>query len=159
MPNEQTLTGDFRARNFRDADLRRAVFRKADLYRVSFAGADLRGAIFDDCFAAEADFTNAKCGGMQAVKSNFFQAKFTGADLSGSLLRECVLASADLRGANLRGITITLNCDSFEGATLDGAASAQLAYLFTRANSPHRERWLDLLNTRDLRRLERIFAR
>ena len=140
-------------------DLAGAVFEAADLYRTSFTGANLAGASFVNCFAAEADFQLADCKLLSALQSNFYRSNFGGADLSEALLWNCVLASADLRGATLRRATLTLDCNSFEELRLDRTASAELAYLFGRARTPHRAGWLKVIGERDLARLARIFER
>ena len=140
-------------------DLAGLVFEGADLYRASFAGANLTGASFLDCFAAEADFGHADCAQIRAIRSNFYRSNFGGADLSEALLLNCVFAAADLRGADLRRVTLTLDCNSFEEIRLDRSASAELAYLFARARTPHRAGWLNIIGERDLARLARVFER
>jgi uncharacterized protein YjbI with pentapeptide repeats len=150
---------DQRGRDFSKMDLAGAVFEAADLYRASFAGANLTGASFVNCFAAEANFQQANCAQLRAIQSNFYRACFGGADLSAALLWNCVLAGADLRGATLRRVTFTLDCNSFEEIRLDRTASAELAYLFGRARTPHRQGWLNVIGERDLARLTRIFER
>jgi uncharacterized protein YjbI with pentapeptide repeats len=77
--------------------------------------------------------------------------------LSDALLWKCVLAGADLRGATLHGLTVTLDCNSYEELRLDRSATAELAYLFGRARTPHRQGWLDILGERDLARLAHVF--
>ena len=136
-----------------------ALFEGADLYRATLDGANLNGASFVDCFAAEASFKHADCANIQAVKTNFYRAHFNGADLSGALLWKCVLAAADLRGARLRDVTLTLDCNSFEELRVDRNASLELAYLFGRARTAHRNGWLDIVGERGLARLARVFAR
>jgi uncharacterized protein YjbI with pentapeptide repeats len=152
------FSGDLRHRSFTGQRLAGAVFAEADLYRARFAGADLTGAVFTDCFAAEADFAHAQGMDWMARKCNFYGANFRGAVLAGSLFWHCVLATADLRGADLRRLTLTLDCNSFEGAQLSHGASAELALLFSRAQSPYRGPWRELVGG-DLVRLERFFAR
>jgi len=151
--------GDQRGRNFSGKDLAGRVFEAADFYRVSFEGANLTGATFLNCFAAEASFKHANCADLRAIKTNFYRSDFNGADLSDALLWNCVLATADLRGATLRRLTLTLDCNSFEELRLERSASAELAYLFSRARSPHRQGWLDVLDERDLARLVHVFER
>jgi uncharacterized protein YjbI with pentapeptide repeats len=153
------FTGDLRRRDFSGQDLTGAQFRDADLCRASFAGANLPDALFLDCFAAEANFENANCAGLQASESNFYRADFRGASLREALFLRCVLAAADLRGAELKHLTVTLDCNSFEDVCLDRAAGAELAYLFGRARSPQRERWLEICGERDLARLDGVFQR
>lgn len=157
MPIER-LTGDFRGHDFSGQDLRGALLFKADLYRTSFAGAHLAGAVLIDCFASEVNFTQARCANVRARQCNFYRACFAGADLTEALLWDCTLAGADLRGAKLRRLTLTLDCNSFEGTQLDRAASAELAYLFARAQSPHRQTWLNVIGEPDRARLEQVFA-
>jgi len=153
------LTGDLRRKDFSDQDLARVHFRDADLYQASFAGSNLEAAVFENCFAAEATFQKANCAGLCALHTNFYRASFAGANLRNALLRNCVLAGADLRAADLRRVSLTLDCNSFEELQIDCATSAELAYLFGRARSPHRQRWLDVVGDRHLPRLEHIFAR
>ena len=153
------FSGDQRGGTFAGRDLSGAVFRDADLYRVSFAGANLENAAFLNCFAAEASFKKARCAGIQAVHTSFYRAGFRGADLTDALFWKCVLAGSDFRGAKVKRLTLTLDCNSFEGIQLDRATSAELAYLFGRAHSPHGKRWLDILGERDVVWLERVFAR
>ncbi len=153
------LTGNLRDKDFSGLDLSGVVFRRADLYRSCFASSDLAGAVFDSCFAAEADFSRANCPQLQARATSFYRANFTGANLRESLLWKCVLAGADLRGAEVKQITITLDCNSFEEVILDRAASIELAYLFGRARTPHRFAWLEVIGSRDLAWLGRVFAR
>jgi len=151
--------GDLRGRHFSGRDFSGAVFEAADLYRANFAGTNLEGARFTNCYAAEAVFEKTNCARLIATKTNFYRANFHGADLSDVLLWSCVLAGADLRGATLRRATLTLDCNSFEELRLDRSASVELAYLFGRARSPHRQGWLDIVGERDLARLERVFQR
>jgi uncharacterized protein YjbI with pentapeptide repeats len=153
------FTGDLRKKDFSGQDLTGALFRDADLCQALFAGANLEDAFFLNCFAAESSFEKANCTRLQAAESNFYRADFRGAALTEALLWRCVLAGADLRGADLRHLTVTLDCSSFEEVRLDGAAGSELAYLFTRARSPQRDRWLDLLDESDRAWLERVFAR
>lgn len=158
MRIEQSLTGDFRGKDFSGQDLRGALFFKADLYRASFAGAHLEGSVLIDCFAAESNFSQARCSTLRARQCNFYRAEFSGADLTEALLWNCTLSGADLRGAQLRRLTLTLDCNSFEETQLDRAASAELAYLFARAQSPHRQNWLGVIGEGDRARLEHVFA-
>lgn len=151
--------GDPRSQDFSGKDLAGTVFEGVDLYRASFDGAILTGATFLNCFAAEASFKQANCAHLRAIKTNFYRAGFNGTDLSDALLWSCVLAGANLRGATLRRLTLTLDCNSFEELHLDRSASAELAYLFGRARSPHRQGWLDILGERDLARLAHVFER
>jgi uncharacterized protein YjbI with pentapeptide repeats len=153
------FTGDLRKKDFSAQDLTAALFRDADLCQASFAGANLEDAFFLNCFAAEASFERANCTRLQAAESNFFRSNFRGANLTEALLWRCVLAGADLRGAELKHLTLTLDCNSFEEVWLDSAAGAELAYLFGRARSPQRDRWLEVLGERDHAWLERVFAR
>lgn len=153
------LSGELREQDFSGMDLRGVVFRRADLYRCCFACADLAGAVFDHCFAAEADFSTANCPELQAHETSFYRANFTGANLREALLWRCVLAGADLRGADLKQVTVTLDCNSFEEVLLDRAASVELAYLFGRARTRHRLAWLEVIGPRDLAWLARVFAR
>ena len=152
-------TGDLRRRNFEGQDLRYAIFRNADLYAACFDSAQLEGAVFAGCFAAEASFDKASCRRMQAAVSNFYRGSFRSADLAGALFWDCVLAGADLRGATLKGITVTLDCNTFEGVHLTRKESAQLAYLFGRAQSPHRQDWMKVIGERDQKWLNRLFER
>jgi uncharacterized protein YjbI with pentapeptide repeats len=133
------------------------VFDGADLYHATFDGANLNGASFVNCFAAEASFQHADCSNLQAIKTNFYRASFNGADLSEALMWNCVLAAADLRAARLRRVTLTLDCNSFEELQLDRGVSAELAYLFGRARSPHRQGWIDVLPERERTRLAQVF--
>jgi uncharacterized protein YjbI with pentapeptide repeats len=151
------FTGDLRRRDFSGEDLSGALFREADLCRASFAGANLADAMFLDCFVAEANFENANGWGLQATESNFYRANFRGAVLREAIFLRCVLAAANLRGADLKHLTVTLDCNSFEDVRLDRGAAAELAYLFSRAQAPQRERWLEICGERDLARLDRIF--
>lgn len=151
--------GDQRGRNFSSKDLAGRVFEGADLYRASFDGANLTAATFLNCFAAEASFKQANGAHLRAIKTNFYRADFNGADLSNALLWNCVLAGADLRGATVRRVTLTLDCNSFEELRLERSASAELAFLFGRAHTPHRKRWLDVVGERDLARLAHVFER
>ena len=153
------LTGNLRNQDFAGQDLRDAVFRDADLYRARFDGARLEGVVFAGCFAAEATFEAACCIELRAANTNFYRCCFRSADLSGSLFWDCVLAGSDLRGAALKRITLTLDCNSFEEIHLSCGASAELAYLFGRARSPHRLGWLDVVGVRDWARLDRLFRR
>lgn len=152
-------SGDHRGADFSGRQLDGAVFENADLYRANFTGAHLEGAHFQNCFAAEAQFVQADCKRLMAVKSNFYRADFRGATLSDSLWWNCVLSGADLRGAELRRVTLTLDCNSFEETRLSRTTSAELAYLFSRSRSPHREGWLSLIGERDLTLLDRVFRR
>jgi len=158
-PHPLRIQRDLRGKDFSGMDFAGMVFEGADLYRASFAGANLTGASFLDCFAAEADFTHVNGSQIRAIRSNFYRSNFGGADLSEALLWNCVLAGADLRGATVRRVTITLDCNSYEELRLDRSASAELAYLFGRARTPHRQGWLDVLGERDLARLKHVFAR
>ena len=153
------LTGNLRKQDFAGQDLRDAVFHDADLYRARFDGARLERVVFAGCFAAEATFEAARCTDLRAANTNFYHSCFRSADLSGSLFWDCVLAGSDLRGAALRRITLTLDCNSFEEIYLGRAASTELAYLFGRARSPHRQGWLDVVGDRDWARLDRLFRR
>lgn len=135
------------------------VFRDADLYQASFGEAELDRAVFLNCFAAEAEFQRANCTHMRALGTSFYRADFAGANLCEALLWNCVLAGANLRGATVRRITLTLDCNSFEEIRLDQAASVELAYLFGRTQSAHRQQWLDVVGPRDLAWLGRVFAR
>lgn len=156
-PHPLRLDRDLRGKDYSGANLAGIVFEGADLYRTTFDGANLSGASFVNCFVAEASFQQADCSNLQAIHTNFYRANFGGADLSDALLKDCVLAAADLRGARLRRVTLTLDCNSFEELRLDHSACAELAYLFGRAKSPHRHRWLALLPGRRQAQLARVF--
>jgi uncharacterized protein YjbI with pentapeptide repeats len=148
------LTGDLGGRNFAGCDLTGAEFRNADLARCDFSCAALTNATMENCFAAEARLAGADCTGLLAVKSNFYRADFHSACLDEALLWKCVLAGADLRHASLLGLTITLDCNSFEGVRLSRGECAELAFLFARAHSPLRQAWLEIAG-RDAKRIER----
>lgn len=150
-------SGNLRDQDFSGCDLAGCAFHNADLYRVSFRGTVLRGAEFCNCFAAEAVFDEAQGMGLRALDTNFFRASFRRARLHDALFCRCVLASADLRGASLRGVTLTLDCNSFEGARLSRAAGAALGFLLSRADSPQRDAWRGVLTARELRRMEKAF--
>lgn len=153
------FTGDLRKRDFSGQDLTGALFRDADLCKASFAGANLEDAFLLNCVAIECCFEKANCIRLQAAKTNFYRSTFREANLTEATLWHCVLAGADLRGAELKRLTLTLDCNSFEEVRLDRATGAELAYLFTRARSPQRQRWLEVLGERDREWLERVFAR
>lgn len=153
------FTGDLRNSDFSGQDLTGALFRDADLCRASFVGAKLEDGFFLDCLAAEANFEKAHCFRLLASGSNFYRASFRGTNLCEAHLYRCVLAGADMRGADLKSITLTLDCNTFEEAQLDRATGAELAYLFGLARSPQRARWLELLGERNLTWLERVFSR
>lgn len=153
------FTGDLRRQNFAGQDLRHAIFHNADLYRARFDHAQLEEAVFAGCFVAEASFEKAMCQRVQAAGSNFYRSCLRSADLTGALFWDCVLAGADLRGATIRGITLTLDCNTFEEVHLSRTASAQLAYLFGRARSAHRQGWMEFIGERDLAWLNRLFGR
>lgn len=152
------LTGNLRKRDFSGQDLRHAIFREADLYQARFDGAALEGASFAGCFAAEASFAKARCARLRAAGTNFYRCDFCGADLSEALFWDCVLAGADFRGAALKRITLTLDCNSFEEVRLSRTASAKLAYLFGRAQSPHQQNWMDVIGDHDAALLDRLIA-
>lgn len=153
------FTGNLRKRDFSGHDLAGVVFRDADLFQARFSGAKLSQAVFAGCFAAEATFDQAKCTKLQATGTNFYRSSFRAADLTDSLFWDCVLAGADLRDATLKRITLTLDCNSFAELRLSRTASAKLAYLFGRARTPHRQKWLDIIGDHDLALLERLFKR
>lgn len=153
------FTGNLRKHDFSGQDLRGAVFREADLFQARFDGAQLNRAVFAGCFAAEASFTGADCSRLQATGSNFYRSCFREVDLSDSLFWDCVLAGADLRDARVQRITLTLDCNSMEEIRLSRTASTKLAYLFGRARTPHRQKWLDIIGSHDLVLLERLFKR
>ncbi len=158
-PHPLRIHRDLRGKDFSGMNLAGTVFEGADLYRASFDGANLTGVTFLNCFAAEASFKQANCAHLHATKTNFYRASFRNADLSDALLWSCVLAGADLRGAKLRRLTVTLDCNSFEELRLDRSSSAELAYLFGRARTPHRQGWLEIVGERDLSRLAQVFER
>lgn len=158
MPGEQIFTGDLRKQDFSRQQLPGAIFFGADLYQASFEQANLESAVIVNCFAAEANFSQAHCVLLLARQTSFFRANFRGANLSEALLWNCVLAGADLTGAELRQLTLTLDCNSFEDVRLDHSVSAEMAYLFSRTRSPQRDWWLKAVGERDLSRLERLFA-
>jgi uncharacterized protein YjbI with pentapeptide repeats len=153
------FTGDLRQHDWRGKNLAGAHFLEADLYWARFDGCDLEGATFTNCFVAEASFEKANCARLRARGSSFYRSSFRGASLRDALLWNCVLAGSDLRDADLKGVTLTLDCNSFEEVRLDHAASAELAYLFGRARSPHSARWLEVVGEEDIVRLERVFLR
>jgi uncharacterized protein YjbI with pentapeptide repeats len=158
-PHPLAVRLDLRRKNFSGQNLAEMTFHGTDLYQANFDGADLSGASFVNCFVAEASFQHADCTNLQATRTNFYRANFRGANLSEALLWNCVLAGADLRDATLRRVTLTLDCNSFEEIRMDRTASAELAYLFGRARTPHRAGWLRVIDDRDLARLARIFQR
>jgi uncharacterized protein YjbI with pentapeptide repeats len=151
--------GNLRKRDFSGQDLAGAIFRDADLLQARFSGARLNRAVFAGCFAAEAVFDQSDCTNLQATGSNFYRSSFRAANLTDSLFWDCVLAGADLREATLKRITLTLDCNSFEELRLSRTASAKLAYLFSRARTPHRQKWLDVIGDHDLVLLDRLFKR
>ncbi len=153
------FTGDLSGRIMSGQDLTGIIFRDADLRGARFDETLLRGAVFENCHAAEASFARSDCQQMRARAGSFYRASFQGTDLRDAVFERCVLAGADLRGAHLTGITVTLDCNSFEGVRIGRAASAELAFLFSRMQSPLRERWLELLGERDRAWLEGVFSR
>jgi uncharacterized protein YjbI with pentapeptide repeats len=158
-PHPLRIHRDLRGKDFSGANLAGTVFEGADLYRASFDDANLIGATFSNCFAAEASFKQSNCAHLRAIQTNLYRADLSGADLSDALLWNCVLAGADFRGATLRRLTVTLDCNSFEELRLARSASAELAYLFGRARTPHRKGWMDVVGERDLARLAHVFQR
>ena len=156
---EAVFTGDLRGSEFAGRQLAGAIFRDANLYRVSFSGAEMEGSEFQNCFAAECSLEDAECAGLRASHTNFYRANLTGADFENALFLRCVLAGANLSGARLRGVTITLDCNALEELKVDRRTSTELAYLFGRMRSPHRQAWLNVVGQRGLLLLERVFQR
>ena len=75
---------------------------------ADFRGAELIEAVFDDC-----DLTGAKFNG-----ANLYGASFKRAKLYKANLTSAILTKADFNAADLRNITITLACDTFDSIKL-----------------------------------------
>lgn len=85
--------------DFSGMDLRSADFRNARLHFAKFCGAGLKYANFESANLCSADFTNA----------DLHRANFKDADLSYSIMKP----------RDALGLTITLECKSFEGMEVE----------------------------------------
>jgi hypothetical protein len=95
-------------RRYANKPLQRADFSKMDLANADFRNARLQEADFTESDLSRADFTDA----------NLWGACFRKAKLYKAILKRANLAKCDFEGADLRDITITLNCDTFEDLKL-----------------------------------------
>lgn len=80
--------------DFRGRELSNARFRNAKLMQANFEGADLTGA----------NFTDANCWGANFKDAKLYKATF----------QRAVLTGCNFEGADLRNVTITLTCDTFD---------------------------------------------
>lgn len=109
LRNNQTSGKKFANRPLRGMDFsKRNGKDKEDLCNADFRNAKLIDAVFDDSDCTGADFTDANCN----------RASFRNCKLYKATFKRSNLAGCDFEGADLRGITITLSCDTFENLRL-----------------------------------------
>jgi hypothetical protein len=95
-------------RRFRGMKLPNADFSKHNLENADFRNTSLVGANFEGCNLKYANFEGANCFGANFQEANLYRVNF----------KDAQLADANLRASELYGITVTLECKTFQGIEL-----------------------------------------
>ena len=95
-------------KKFANRPLQHADFSEYELCNADFRNAKLQETVFDGSDLTCADFSDANCWG----------ASFRGAKCYKATFKKAILTGCDFDEADIRGITITLGCDTFENVKL-----------------------------------------
>lgn len=88
------------------------------LVGADFRGQDLSNARFRNAKLMEADFEEANLTGANFMDANCWGANFKNTILYRATFQRTILTGARFEGADLRSITITLTCDTFDKVQL-----------------------------------------
>lgn len=113
-------------KHFANKKLRGKNFSKRNLANADFRGAELIEAIFDDCDLTCAKFNGANCWGASFKRAKCYKANFT----------QTITTHADFDAADMRAVTLTLNCDTFENVKLSKKWLGGLLFLIAIADIP-----------------------
>lgn len=94
-------------------------FRGMKLGSADFSGMDLRNADFRNCSLPYAKFVGSDLRYSTFEGSNCYGVDWTGANLHRVNFKDCNLSYSKMLANDLFGITLTLECKSFEGIQLD----------------------------------------
>lgn len=120
--------GGFRddGKHYANAKLQGHDFSNRDLTNADFRGAELMETNFEGSDCTCAKFNGANCWGANFRRTKLYKANFT----------QTILARANFEAADLRQITITLGCDTFESVKLPQKWLGGLLFLISIADIP-----------------------
>jgi uncharacterized protein YjbI with pentapeptide repeats len=114
MPTETTTeVKNFKGQKFYDHDFSNQDLRKADMRRATFI----------DCNFDNADMTYADCEG-----SNFYRSSFKNTKLYYASFKNASLAEIKFYPQNAFGLTISLDCNSFDNVEISAHYLAAWMY-------------------------------
>ena len=122
--NSTTWVDD--GKHFANKKLRGKVFTGRMLANADFRGAELIECIFDNCDLTGAKFHGANCYGASFKKAKCYKTNFT----------QAILTRADFDAADLRGITITMSCDTFDSVKLPKKWRGAFAFMLAITDLP-----------------------
>jgi len=104
---------------------------------ADFSNRDLSNASFRNAYLVEANFENAILVGVNFTDANLWGAKFKGARLYKTNFTRANVTKADVSQAiDLRNVTITLDCQTFEGVKLGKKWLNGWLFLLSMADIP-----------------------
>lgn len=93
-------------------------FRSLKLSMVDFSGLDLEHADFRNASVPYANFSKCKLRYANFENANCFGANFDQADLHRANFKDAVLSDAIMTASDMFGVTLTMECRSFQGMRL-----------------------------------------
>lgn len=123
---EETKSWKDDGKHYANLKLRGTVFAGRDLANADFRGAELIECDFTGCNLSCAKFMGANCWGANFTHARLYKANFT----------QAILSRANFNAADVRGITVTLNCDTFENIQLPKKWMNALLFMVSLADIP-----------------------
>lgn len=137
-------------------------FRGMKLPGVDFSGRDLRNSDFRSASLIGANFSNCILRGSNFEGANCQSAIFSGADCHRVNFKDTCLAGAKMDAKDMYGVTITLECKSFDGLKLSPGwwyGWLFYAYLMDAPTKDAEEALVEMLGPERFRVLRTQYAR
>lgn len=107
---------------------------KQDFSEVDWSSQDLRGREFHLCAFRRADLSYANAEGV-----NFYGSDFTGARLYHLNAKDAVMAKTIMAPRDALGMTVTLDCNTFDGMEFSRMGWALMGFLLSLAKAPEKK--------------------
>ena len=113
-------------KHYANMKLRGKSFAGRDLSNADFRGAELIECDFTGCNLSCAKFTGANCWGANFTRARLYKANFA----------QAILTRANFNAADVRGITLTMSCDTFEDIQISKKWLNGLLFMVSLADIP-----------------------